>query len=52
MGTALLLFDLWRRIPPTQRRKLIAQARKHGPRIAMQVYSASRKSRAVRAGKR
>ena len=52
MGTALLLLDLWRRIPPTQRKQLMAQARKHGPRIAMQVFSASRKSRGLRAGKR
>jgi hypothetical protein len=52
MGTALLLYDLWRRIPAKQRRQLLAQARKHGPRIAMQVYSASRKTRGVRVGKR
>ncbi len=36
-------YRLWRRIPPAQRRKLIEQGRKHGPRIA---------SQAVKAGKR
>jgi hypothetical protein len=44
VGTALLMWDLWRRIPPKQRRLLIQQARKHGPRLAMQVYEAGRRS--------
>jgi hypothetical protein len=33
---ALLLtaWDIWRRLPPTQRRMIMDQARKHGPRLA------------------
>jgi hypothetical protein len=44
-GTAILLWNLWRRLPPKQRQQLMRQARKHGPRIAKQVYAARRKSR-------
>jgi hypothetical protein len=34
VGLALTAFDIWRRIPKQQRRQIIAQARKHGPRLA------------------
>ena len=34
VGLALTAFDIWMRIPPKQRRQLMGQARKHGPRIA------------------
>ena len=34
VGLALTAFDIWMRIPPKQRRQLMQQARKHGPRIA------------------
>jgi hypothetical protein len=44
MTTVLLLWDLWRRLPPKYRKKLLAQARKHGPRLAKQAIKA-RKSR-------
>ena len=27
-------WDIWRRLPPAQRRQLVRAARKHGPRIA------------------
>jgi hypothetical protein len=36
-GTALLMWDVWRRIPPQHRKLIIRQARKHGPRLAKQV---------------
>jgi hypothetical protein len=44
-GAALTAWELWRRIPPQHRRRLLAQARKHGPRIAKQAVAASRKRR-------
>ena len=44
LGTAFLIWDLWRRIPPKQRKRLLQQARKHGPRLAQQVYEARRKT--------
>jgi hypothetical protein len=44
VGTALLLLDVWRRLPPRQRRWLLAQARTHGPRLVKQA-NAIRKAR-------
>jgi hypothetical protein len=41
-GMALTLFDLWRRLPPRQRRWVFKQARKHGPRVAKQVIAVQR----------
>ena len=43
VGTALLLWDVWQRIPPKQRKLLLNQARKHGPRLARQAYDARRR---------
>ena len=34
LGLALTAYDLWRRLPKSQRRMLLASARKHGPRVA------------------
>jgi len=34
IGIAIALFDLWRRLPPKQRRKVLKAARAHGPRLA------------------
>ena len=31
---ALTAYDIWRRLPPRQRRAALALARKHGPRLA------------------
>lgn len=42
-GTAFAVYDLWKRIPPKHRKKLIAQARKHGPRLAKQALKARTK---------
>jgi hypothetical protein len=36
VGVALTAWDLWRRIPPRQRKMLLRQARKHGPKIVKQ----------------
>jgi len=47
IATALALYDIWRRLPPSQRRWIAAQARTHGPRLAKQAVDAS-KSRARR----
>jgi len=33
LGVALTAWDLWRRIPPKQRKQLLKAARQHGPRI-------------------
>jgi hypothetical protein len=45
LGAALTAWEIWRRIPPQHRKRLLAEARKHGPRIAKQAVEASRKRR-------
>jgi hypothetical protein len=44
---ALTVYDVWRRLPPAQRKQLTALARKHGPTVASKAYRASRRGRAV-----
>ena len=34
LGLALTAYDIWRRLPPKQRRQILEGARKHGPRLA------------------
>jgi hypothetical protein len=34
VGIALTAYDIWRRLPPKQRKIILASARKHGPRLA------------------
>lgn len=45
LGTALMLWDVWRRLPPRQRRWVVKQARTHGPRVAKQIMDAQRRRR-------
>ncbi len=45
IGTALTLYDIWRRLPPRQRRWVMEQARHHGPRIAKQALDVQRNRR-------
>lgn len=45
VGAALTIWDIWRRLPPRQRRFLVKQARKHGPRLAKQMVEASKNRR-------
>jgi hypothetical protein len=45
VGTALTLWDLWRRLPKRQRKWVVSQARKHGPRLAKQAVAAQRARR-------
>jgi hypothetical protein len=33
LGLALTAWDLWRRIPPKQRKQLLSAARRHGPKL-------------------
>jgi hypothetical protein len=40
---ALMAWDIWRRLPPRQRRWVYRQARTHGTRLAKQVYANQRK---------
>jgi hypothetical protein len=45
VGAALTLWDVWRRMPPRQRRWVLKQARKHGPGLAKRAMSAQRARR-------
>jgi hypothetical protein len=45
VGVVLTLWDVWRRLPPKQRRWVMRQARAHGPRLAKQAVNAQRARR-------
>jgi hypothetical protein len=34
VGIALTTWDIWRRLPPEHRKRILKAARKHGPRLA------------------
>lgn len=42
VGAALTVWDVWRRLPPVQRRWVANQVRQHGPRIAKQAVKQAR----------
>ena len=41
----IMMWDIWRRLPPEQRRQLVSAARKHGPKIAKQIVKARRRGK-------
>jgi len=45
IGVALMVIDLWRRLPPKRRRKLLTLARRHGPTVARKAYRSRRASK-------
>ena len=45
VGAALMLWDLYRRLPPKQRRLITQQVRKHGPALAKKAVQAQRRKR-------
>jgi hypothetical protein len=48
LGIALTAYDLYRRLPPKQRKQVLELARKHGPKVAsnaLKVYSRARSAR-------
>jgi hypothetical protein len=49
IGIALTAWDVWRRLPPRQRKQILNIARKHGPRVAARVLRAAQSARASRA---
>lgn len=48
LGLALSAYDVWRRIPPKQRRKLLEATRTHGPRVAAAAVKRGRAAAARR----
>jgi hypothetical protein len=45
IGIAITLYDVWRRLPPKQRKQALALARKHGPRAAAKLIALRRTMR-------
>jgi len=45
LSVALTAWDIYRRLPPSQRRWLLAQARTHGPALAQRAIKARRRPR-------
>jgi hypothetical protein len=45
LGLALTAWDLWRRLPPKQRKQIVNIARKHGPKVAARVMQARARAR-------
>lgn len=41
-GMALTAWDLWRRLPPEQRKQALDLARKHGPTVASKTLKAGK----------
>jgi len=39
-GLALTAWDIWRRLPPKQRKQVLELARKHGPKVAARAMQA------------
>jgi len=42
-------WDIWRRLPPKQRKQIANVARKHGPKVASRLLKASARARSRRA---
>ena len=40
VGLALTAWDIWRRLPPKQRKQVLDLARKHGPKVAARAMKA------------
>jgi hypothetical protein len=48
LGLALTAWDIWRRLPPRQRKQIVNIARKHGPKVAARVMQARSRARAAK----
>ena len=51
VGVALTLYDIWRRVPPQHRQRLMQGARTHGPRIASSAVRRGSEARRRRGGR-
>jgi hypothetical protein len=47
IGLALTAVDIWRRLSPRQRRLIVHQAQKYGPRVAAQTIRSARAAAAA-----
>jgi hypothetical protein len=46
VGLALTAWDIWRRLPPKQRKQVLNAARKHGPKVAKKMLEMRARARA------
>ncbi len=44
-AVAVAAWDVWRRLPPKQKKMALSLARKHGPKVAKQVVKAAGRRR-------
>jgi hypothetical protein len=52
LALALTAWDIWRRLPPRQRKQLIGIARRHGPKVAASAIRAGARAREARAARK
>ena len=48
IGVVLTFYDIWKRLPPKQRKQMLDLARKHGPRLASRAMQARTRRRGRR----
>jgi hypothetical protein len=41
-GLALTAYDVWKKLPPERRDKIVAQLRKHGPKVVKEAATVAR----------
>jgi hypothetical protein len=48
LGIAVSAWKLWRRLPPKQRKRVMKQVRRHGPKLAAKAVKYAAKRRTTR----
>ena len=48
LGIALTVYDIYRRLPPSQRKRVLQLTRKHGPKVARAAFARGRAARTGR----
>ena len=41
-GLALTAYDVWKKLPPERRKKILAEAKKYGPKVAKEAVKVGR----------
>jgi predicted Fe-S protein YdhL (DUF1289 family) len=44
IGLALTAYDIWKKLPPKQKRKVLKQVKKHGPTVARGAAAVARQA--------
>jgi hypothetical protein len=52
VGLAITAYDVWRRLPPSYRRRLLEEGRRHAPTVAARGREVLAKGREARARRR